>query len=156
GSLSWSFKFARTRRGIVTILAALVLLLFFVRPGADSLRSRISGSIGTALDRQVEISSVSLRFLPQPGVDLENFVVHDDPTFGAEPVLRAQEVTAVLRLTSLLRGRLEISRLSLSDASLNLVRSNEGHWNFSSLIERAAKNPVAPTSKAKTEPRPGF
>ena len=154
--MSWSFKFARSRRGIVTILAALVLLLFFVRPGADSLRSRISGSISTALGRQVEVSSVSLRFLPQPGFDLENFVVHDDQAFGAEPVLRAQEVTAVLRLTSLLRGRLEISRLSLSDASLNLVRSSEGHWNFSGLVERAAKIPVAPTSKAKTEPRPGF
>ena len=140
----------------MTILAALVLLLFFVRPGAGGLRSRISNSLSNALGRQVEISSVSLRFLPQPGFDLENFVVHDDPAFGAEPVLRAQEVTAVLRLTSLLRGRLEISRLSLSDASLNLVRSTEGHWNFASLVERAAKNPVAPTSKAKTEPRPGF
>ena len=154
--MSWSFKFARSRRGIVTILAALVLLLFFVRPGAGGLRSRITNSISNALGRQVEISSVSLRFLPQPGFDLENFVVHDDPAFGAEPVLRAQEVIAVLRLTSLFRGRLEISRLSLSDASLNLVRSDEGHWNFSSLVERAAKNPVAPTSKAKTEARPGF
>jgi hypothetical protein len=154
--LSWSFKFARSRRGVVTILAALVLLLFFVRPGAGGLKARITGSISNALGRSVEISSVSFRFLPQPGFDLENFVVYDDPAFGAEPVLRAQEVTAVLRLTSLLRGRLEISRLSLSDASLNLVRSSEGHWNFSSLVERAAKIPVAPTSKAKTEPRPGF
>jgi hypothetical protein len=154
--LSWPpLKFAGTRRGIVTILAAIVLLLFFVRPGADSFKSRISGSISRALGRQVEVSSVSLRFLPQPGFDLENFVVHDDPAFGAEPVLRAQEVIAVLRVTSLLRGRLEISRLSLSEPSLNLVR-NEGQWNFSGLIERAAKNPVAPTGKAKTEPRPGF
>jgi len=138
------------------MLAALLLLLFFVRPGAGGLRSRITNSISNALGRSVEISSVSFRFLPQPGFDLENFVVHDDPVFGAEPVLRAPEVIAVLRLTSLFRGRLEISRLSLSDASLNLVRSSEGHWNFSSLVERAAKNPVAPTGKAKTEPRPGF
>ena len=36
------------------------------------------------------------------------------------------------------------------------MRSNEGHWNFSGLVERAAKIPVAPTSKAKSEPRPGF
>ncbi|HEY2362382.1 MAG TPA: AsmA family protein, partial [Candidatus Angelobacter sp.] len=108
------------------------------------------------LGHSVEISSVSLRFLPQPGFDLENFVVYDDPAFSAEPVLRAQEVTAVLRVTSLLRGRLEISRLSLSAPSLNLVRTNEGRWNFSSLVERAAKIPVAPTSKAKSEPRPGF
>jgi len=138
--LSWfQFKFARSRRGIVTILAALVLVLFFVRPGVDSLRSRIAGSISRALGRPVEVSSVSLRFLPQPGFDLENFVVYDDPAFSSEPILRAQEVTAALRVISLFRGRLEISRLSLTEPSLNLVRTNEGRWNFSSFVERAAK-----------------
>ena len=155
--MSWiSFKNARSRRGIVTIVAALILLLYFVRPGADSLRARIAGSIGSALGRHVEISSVSLRFLPQPAFELENFVVYDDPAFGGEPVLRAQEVAAALRLTSLLRGRLEISRLSLNEPSLNLVRSAEGRWNFSGLVERAAKVPVAPTAKTNREPRPGF
>ncbi len=155
--MNWRWpQFARSGRGIATILAALVLLLYFVRPGADNLRTRIMRSIGSAIGRRVEVSSVSLRFLPQPGFDLEDFVVFDEPAFGAEPVLRAQEVTAALRVTSLLRGRLEISRLSLTEPSLNLVRSNEGRWNFSGLVERAAKIPVAPTSKTKSEPRPGF
>jgi uncharacterized protein involved in outer membrane biogenesis len=155
--LSWvSFKRVRSARGIATILAALILLLYFVRPAADGLRTRIAGAIGSALGRHVEISSVSVRFLPQPGFDLENFVVYDDPAFGGEPVVRAQEVTAALRFTSLLRGRLEISRLSLNEPSLNLVRSLEGRWNFSGLVERAAKVPVAPTSKTNREPRPGF
>ncbi len=157
GALSWrAFKFARSRRGVVTILAALILLLYFVRPGADSLRTRIMGSISSAIGRRVEVSSVSLRFLPQPGFDLEDFVVFDEPAFGAEPVLRAQEVTAALRVTSLFRGRLEISRLSLTEPSLNLVRNKEGRWNFSGLVERAARIPVAPTGKANSEPRPGF
>ncbi|MGB6678679.1 MAG: AsmA family protein, partial [Terriglobales bacterium] len=59
-------------------------------------------------------------------------------------------------IISLLRGRLEISRLNLTEPSLNLVRNNEGHWNLENLIERTAKIVVAPTSKAKTERRPGF
>jgi len=29
---------------------------------------------------------VTIRLLPQPCFDLENFVVHEDPEFGAEPV----------------------------------------------------------------------
>ncbi len=138
------------------MLAALILLLYFVRPGAGSLRTKIVGSIGRAIGRRVEVSSVSLRFLPQPGFDLEDFVVFDEPDFGAEPVLRAHEVTAGLRLTSLLRGRLEISRLSLTEPSLNLVRSHEGRWNFGALVERAARIPVAPTSKTNRETRAGF
>jgi hypothetical protein len=99
---------------------------------------------------------VKLRLLPQPGFDLQDFVVHEDPAFGAEPLLRASEVTASLRIMSLLRGRIEIARLNLTEPSLNLVRNSAGHWNLENLIERAAKVPVAPTSKGKTEKRPGF
>ncbi len=71
-------------------------------------------------------------------------------------MLRAGDVTADLRLMSLLRGRLEIARLDLSDPSLNLVHMPGGRWNLEALLERTAHNPLAPTGKAKSEPRPGF
>ena len=151
-----ALNFLRSKRGVVTAILVLAVALFWIRPGAEWLRSRIVHSISLALGRSVEIEHVSLRLLPQPGFDLDNFVVHDDPAFSAEPMLRSQEVTAALRLTSLLRGRLEIARLDLTEPSLNLVRNREGHWNIESLLERAAKTPIAPTGKAKTESRPGF
>lgn len=149
-------RFLRSRRGAVLLGAAFLLALFLVRPGAQRLQSRIAASIGQALDRPVEIGSVRLRLLPQPGFDLSNFVVHDDPAFGAEPMLRAPEVTAAIALTSLLRGRLEIARLDLTEPSVNLVRDSSGHWNLESLLERAARTPIAPTGKRKAEVRPGF
>jgi hypothetical protein len=133
-----------------------LLAMFLVRPGAERLRTRITHSISMALGRQVEIGSVHLRFLPQPGFDLENFVVHDDPAFSDEPMLRSDQVTAALRVSSLLRGRLEVAHLSLTEPSLNLVRNDEGHWNLEDLLERSARTPVAPTGKPKTEARPGF
>lgn len=149
-------RFVRSRRGIVLLGLVLLAALCLVRPGANRLRSRIVSSISLALGRSVEVSSVSLRFLPQPGFELENFVVHDDPAFSAEPVLRAQEVTALLRMSSLLRGRLEIATLSLTEPSVNLTRNPEGHWNLENLVERADRISAAPTSKAKTEKRPAF
>jgi AsmA family/AsmA-like C-terminal region len=150
-------SFWRSRRGGILTLGLFVLLaLFLIRPGANRLQTRIVNSISLALGRPVEVAAVRLHLLPQPGFDLENFVIHDDPAFSAEPMLRAQEVTAFLRLTSLLRGRLEIARLNLTEPSLNLVRNAEGHWNLEDLVERAAKITVAPTSKPKTERRPGF
>ena len=104
-----ALNFLRSKRGVVTAILVLAVALFWIRPGAEWLRSRIVHSISLALGRSVEIEHVSLRLLPQPGFDLDNFVVHDDPAFSAEPMLRSQEVTAALRLTSLLRGRLETS-----------------------------------------------
>jgi AsmA family/AsmA-like C-terminal region len=149
-------NFLRSRRGKAVAGIVLVLVLFLVRPGAQRLRTRIVRSISLALGRQVDVGSVSVRLLPQPGFDLENFVVHDDPAFGAEPVLQSADVVALIRLSSLLRGRLEIARLSLTEPSLNLVHDREGRWNLESLLERAARTPVAPTAKARTEIRPGF
>ena len=121
--------------------------MFVVRPGASRLKARIANSIGNALQRRVEIGSVHLRLLPRPGFDLENFVVHDDPAFGAEPVLRAGEVSASLRLSSLFRGRIEISQLSMTEPSLNLTRNADGRWNVETLLERTSMTTVAPTAK---------
>jgi hypothetical protein len=149
-------KFWRSKRGVLTLGIVVLLALFLIRPGANRMRTRIVNSISLALGRPVDVAAVHLRLLPHPGFDLENFVIHDDPAFSAEPMLRAQEVTAALRITSLLRGRLEISRLNLIEPSLNLVRNAEGHWNLENLVERTERIAVAPTSKAKTENRPGF
>jgi hypothetical protein len=149
-------RFFRSRRGWVVCAILLLTALFLVRPGANRLKARIVGSISLALGRPVDVGSVRLRLLPQPGFELDNFVVHDDPAFGAEPMLRAQQVTASLRLTSLVRGRLEIARLDLTEPSFNLVHGPEGHWNIEKLVERAEKIPIAPTAKSKSEKRPGF
>ena len=97
---------------------------------------------------------MTLRLLPQPGFDLENFVVHEDPEFGAEPVLQSSDVVATVRVSSLLRGRLEIARLSLTEPSLNLVRNSEGRWNLEKLVERAASTPVAPDCQGQERSTP--
>jgi hypothetical protein len=120
------------------------------------LKLRIARSIGQALQRQVEIGRAHVHLLPRPGFDLGDFVVREAGDFGAEPVLRAPEVTASLRLSALLRGRLEISRLVLTEPSLNLVRNAEGHWNIEQMLERASQNPIAPTAVKPTASGPAF
>ena len=149
-------KLLSSKRRIAVAAAVLVLALFLLRPGASRLKSRIIFSISSAVGRPVDIGAVHLRLLPRPGFDLENLVVYDDPAFGVEPMLRASEVTADLRLLSLLRGRLEIARLDLTEPSLNLVHSDSGRWNLEALLERTAHMPLAPTGKPKFERRPGF
>ncbi len=149
-------KLFPSKRRIVAAAVVILLILFLVRPGVSRLKARITSSISRAVDRPADIGSVHLRFLPQPGFDLENLVIYEDPAFGAEPMLRAPEVTAVVRLTSLVHGRLDISRLELTEPSLNLVRREDGRWNWEALLERTARTPLAPTAKSKSEARPGF
>jgi hypothetical protein len=149
-------KILSSWRRKVVAAGIIVLLLFAFRPGASRLKSRIIASISAGVGRSADIGAVHFRLLPRPGFDLENLVVYDDPAFGAEPMLRASEVTADLRLMSLLRGRLEIARLDLTDPSLNLVHGDNGRWNLEALLERTAHTPLAPTAKGKTERRQEF
>jgi AsmA family/AsmA-like C-terminal region len=149
-------KVLKSKRRLLLVMAALLVVLFILRPGANGLRKRIVSSVGMAIGRRVEVQWVKLRLLPEPGFDLENFIVYDDPAFGAEPMLRADEVTATLRLRSLFRGRLEIGRLSLKEPSFNLVRGEDGHWNVEALLDRVAHTPAAPTSHTRPERRPVF
>ena len=148
-------KFLRSKRGVAAV-AALVLILFLFRPGIYHLRNRIAISIGSALGRRVALDNVRLRLLPRPGFDLEGLVIYDDPAFSEEPMIRAQEVSAAIRIRSLLRGRLEIATLSANEPSINLVRNDQGRWNLASLLERNAQIPAAPTGKPASERRPAF
>ncbi len=136
------------------ILVLAVLLPPFVN--VNRYRSRVAGAIGRALGRDVTVSNIELKLLPRPGLALSNFVVADNPSYGAEPMLRADTVTAYLRLTSLWRGRLEIGTLDLDNPSLNLVRRGDGHWNVEELVERTSQTTPAPTSKLRPEARPRF
>jgi hypothetical protein len=149
-------KISSSKRRWAAAAALVLLALFIVRPGASRLKSRIITSLSAAVGRPVDLGSVHIRLLPQPGFDLENLVVYDDPAFGSEPILRASAVTADLRLRSLLRGRLEVSKLDLTEPSLNLVHHVGGGWNLQGLLERAARTPLAPTGKMKSEARPSF
>lgn len=149
-------KLFTSKRRVAAAAVVVLLGLFLWRPGVSRLKTRIINSISRAVGRSVDIGDVHLRLLPQPGFDLENLIIYEDAAFGSEPMLRAQEVTAVVRLTSLARGRLDIARLELTEPSLNLLRRADGRWNLEDLLERSQRTPLAPTAKSKTEVRPGF
>lgn len=147
----------RKRRGriwlalavLVAILAVLIVPPFL---SVSRYKSRITSLMASSLGRPVRLSSVRLRLLPRPGFVLYDLVVEEDPGFGAEPLLRASTVTASIRLLSLWRGRLEVSEVSVDDASLNLVRSPEGSWNLDPLFQTAATTAGAPSPGEKPAP----
>ena len=146
-----------SRRLMWTALVVLVLGLV-VPPfvNVNRYRARVTSAISRALGRNVSVSYIQLKLLPRPGLVLNNFVVADAPSYGAEPMLRAETVTAYLRLSSLWRGRMEIGTLDLDNPSLNLVRRPDGRWNVQDVLERASQASPAPTGELRSESRPRF
>jgi AsmA protein len=143
-----------TVAGIIAVLLALVLLPPLI--SVNRFRHRITQSVSESLGRPVHIDNLTLNMLPLPGFTLENFVVEDDPAFSAEPIMRANSVRVTLRAWSLWRRRVEFSRISLEDPSLNLVHRADGRWNFESILLQAAKMEAAPTAQAGVGDEPRF
>ena len=142
----------------IAIVVLVLALLLFLPPFINLQRyeARITQSLSGAIGRKVTFAAVHLRVLPQPGFTFTNFVIAEDPAFGLEPILRADEVTASLRLTSLWRGRLEIAKLSFDTPSLNLARDERGLWNFGGSLKQAATVQTAPTTEKRAQAAPRF
>src|SRR5215510_14025096 len=118
------------RRRKWVILVIVIGLAAFVPIRLDRLKKRLETSISASVGRRVSAQQINFHLLPQPGFDLKDFSIEDDPAFSSEPLLHSDSVTANLRLRSLLGARIEIARLSLKEPSLNLVRNSQGRWNM--------------------------
>lgn len=151
---------ARRRRQLlgIALLVAALLLAIFVPPlvSLGRYRRSITASIAAALGRPVSAGGISLQLLPMPGITLSDFTVEENPAFGYEPALHANSVVVSLRLSSLWRRRLEISRISLDQASLNLVRNSAGQWSIDPILLRASQIPHAPTAQRHAGATPRF
>lgn len=122
---------------IVLLVAALAILAPYIP--AAFLRGRAESALARSLNRPVNIGDIRFTFFPAgpvpgPGFALENVTIHEDSRVGIEPFAYMPELGASVRIRSLFAGRLEFSGLNLGEASLNLVKTDEGGWNFQYLL----------------------
>jgi hypothetical protein len=115
----------------LTIVALLIGMQIgvslFVR--TRSMHTYLTKQLERAFGRPVEVAHFAVQLLP-PRLDAERVTVGEDPAFGNEYFLRADNLSAALRWTGLVRGHFEFGTLSLSRPSLILVRNNQGRWNL--------------------------
>jgi AsmA family len=148
-------------RGSLIVLFTLLLvflLIAFIPPEVNVSRfqKRIASNISAALGRPVHFDSVSLTLLPLPGFTLKTFVIDEDPAFGFEPVLRADQVEVTLRISSLWHPRVEFSKIAFTEPSVNLVHAANGKWNIESLLLQASHIQAAPTGQRFAGPARRF
>jgi len=148
----------RIRRWLRIALATIaILVLVLVVPPLISVsrfKSQITQLIARSLGRPVRLSSVQARLLPWPGFEISDLSVAEDPAYGAEPVLHASKVTASIRLLALFGGRVEIGKISVDEASLNLVRAGPGRWNLDSILRTAAAQTKPSSGTRRPAPLP--
>ncbi len=127
---------------VAVSIAARFLQVDFVRP-------KIERALERGLGRRVEIGETHFDLLTGPGFALSRVTIHEDPRAGIEPFAYMDSLQARVRLLSLFKGRLEFSSLALGDASVNLVKTDAGPWNFQFLLGGASARSGVPAIKMR-------
>src|SRR5271167_1094291 len=122
-------KYGRYVLWLAVLLAVIQAgVSLFVR--TQRVRGYLIAHLEGAFGRPVEAGSFSVRIFPVPQLSIDNVTIGEDPAFGHEYFLRAENMAASLRWSGLLRGHFEFGTMSLTRPSLILVRNANGRWNL--------------------------
>ncbi len=113
---------------VVLIIALQAGVSFLVR--THRVHAYLVAHLERAFGRQVEVERFDARIIPSLQLNANGVTVGEDPAFGHEYFLRAEQLSAGLRWMGLLRGRFEFGAMSLTKPSLILVRNWDGRWNL--------------------------
>jgi len=131
------------------ILGSILLLMFFLPLlFPTTITNKIKQLANQSLNGKVEFSGTSLSFFkrfPELTLTLEDFSLKGSAPFQQDTLVSAKDISFALDLTSLLKTKIQISKIYLSDAFINIEVDSSGKANY--LVYKAP----AQNDKSKTD-----
>lgn len=118
---------------------ALVNLNGLINRHKDYLLARAQESLG----RNVALGDIAITLWGGVGVRLKQFSMADDASFSKEPFVRAADLQINMKLLPLLKKELEISRMTLHQPVIQVIRDAKGQFNFSTIGAQKEKKEKA-------------
>jgi AsmA protein len=119
--------------GIVVAVIIAGAVVFVATFNVNRYRGTIQSELEQRLVRKVTLGDMHLSLFP-PRFSVQNLTIADDSTYGTEkPFVQTQQLDVSVRLFPLLKGNVEIDSLDLQRPSVELIKNQQGVWNFSSL-----------------------
>jgi AsmA protein len=119
--------------GIILAVIVVAAAVFVATFNVNRYRGTIQSQLGQRLVREVTLGDMHLSLFP-PRFRVQNLTIADDSTFSTEkPFVQTQQLDVSVKLFPLLKGNVEIDSLDLQRPSVELIKNEQGVWNFSSL-----------------------
>lgn len=141
------------------VVALVVALLLVVNSGVATRRAvdLVLPSVSKALGRDVTLKDAALKLFPNPRVTLAGLTVAGRP--GEPPLVQAESLDVEVGLWPLLSSLgkdVEVRSFTLVHPAVNLVKAQDGTWNFEGLGARSgAAKEQAPAPAAPSTQGPG-
>jgi uncharacterized protein involved in outer membrane biogenesis len=133
--------------GIIILVVIVAAVIFAATFDVNRYRGTIQSELQKRLGRNVTLGEMSLHVFP-PRFRVQNLAIADDPSFGSQkPFVRAQALDVSIKLLPLLKKSVEIDSLYLQRPNVELLKNQQGVWNFASIGHNVGSaGPAAPTT----------
>jgi uncharacterized protein involved in outer membrane biogenesis len=127
--------------GLIVIVFILIGILLFPRfVDVNHYRSQIQAKLSDRLGRDVSLGPMTVSLFPL-GFRAENVVVSELPEFNTgHPFAEIRTLYVQPEFFPLLHKEVRIKSLQLNGAKFELVRSNQGVWNFADIEGNSSTN----------------
>ncbi len=123
--------------GVIVVLIVLAVLIVPHFIDVNQHRGQIEAELQKKLDRKVTLGDMHLSLLP-PSVKVNGFTIAEDPAFATGTFAKAQQLNISLKLLPLLHKDVQVSSLELRQPTVELIKNQNGKWNFSTIGQPAA------------------
>src|SRR6185503_12486770 len=147
---------------VVLVIAAALIVPHVI--DINQYHNRIQAELQKRLGRTVTLGEMRLSLFP-PSFQVQNPVIGEDPRFSfnqSRPFATAEKLAVSIKLMPLLHKNLEVKSLELDRPHIELVRDQQGTWNFATLGQepkpsaapQPAPSPVKTVKTTKTGKKP--
>lgn len=135
---------------VIVIIIGIVGVVLFVDP--NDYRDEIAGKASEQLARPVALNGpLNFRVFPWIALEIKDVEVGNPPEFPADmPLANIGAAVASVRLSSLIRGKVDIGDIHLQDAHINALTLSGGRSNLTGL-GGAGQAPTADQNSAVTD-----
>ena len=139
--------------GTIVTIAIAGAVVFVATFNVNRYHAAIQSELEQRLVRGVTLGDMRLNLFPLR-FSVQNLTIADDTAFGMEkPFVQTQQLDVSVKLLPLLKGNVEIDSLELQRPIVELIRNQQGVWNFSSLGgPSVSTNPAGQPSSAGSSP----
>jgi AsmA protein len=121
---------------IAAIAGGIILLLLIAIPfllNADNYRPRIQTALSDATGRQVTLGHLSFSLFTG-SLTADQLSIADDPAFGQQPFIQAQQIHIGIELGPLIFDKqVKIRSITIDTPKINLIQNQANVWNYASL-----------------------
>ena len=133
------------------LVGVLGVALFSLNALIDRNKEYILTRVKEAVGREVTVKDIRVNLWGGVGARLDQFSVADDPTFGKEAFIRAANLQVNMKLLPLLRKELQVSKVILNRPVINIIKSQKGQFNFSTLGRQKQKKETGEESRKEQQ-----